>query len=134
MTSQEAVSHLVSQHKLTKEQACGIVGCLMALDDLRPWHPVLGGFRKDRYDLLLDWASSHDNRDADDLETQLDFIMQELRNGYAGLGAKLDANPTINEAVGVMTKYLHPNAAPTRDDHLVRLHNAEALLREMRGV
>ena len=79
-------------------------------------------------------ASSHDNRDADNLETQLDFIMQELRNGYAGLGAKLDANPTINEAVGVMTKYLHPNAAPSRDDHLVRLQNAEALLREMRGV
>ena len=106
----------------------------MALDDLRPWHPVLRGFRKDRYDLLRDWASSHDNRDLDALETQLDFIMHELRNGYAGLGAKLDENPTINNAVLVMTKYLHPNAAPSRDEHVVRLKYAEALLREMRGV
>ena len=116
MTPQVAVVSLMKKHELTKEQACGIVGCLVALDDLRPWHPVLGGFRKDRYELLRDWASSHDNRDPDDLETQLDFIMHELRNGYAGLGAKLDANPTINEAVAVMTKYLHPNAAPSRDE------------------
>jgi Phage tail lysozyme len=134
MTPQVAVVCLMEKHKLTKEQACGIVGCLVALDDLRPWHPVLGGFRKDRYELLRDWASNHDNRDPDDLETQLDFIMHELRNGYAGLGTKLDANPTINEAVAVMTKYLHPNAAPSRDEHVVRLQNAEALLREMRGV
>jgi Phage tail lysozyme len=131
---QEAVAHLMAKQGLTKEQACGIVGSLMALGDLRPWHPVSGGFRQDRYDLLRDWASSHDDRDPDALETQLDFLLNELRIDYASLGAKLDADPTINNAVAVMTRYLHPHGSPSRDDYVARLQNAEVLLREMRGV
>ena len=59
---------------------------------------------------------------------ELEAELADLHGKEAALCAKLDENPTINNAVLVMTKYLHPNAAPSRDEH------AEALLREMRGV
>ena len=128
-----AVLHLMAKHKLTKEQAAGVVGHLMELDDLRPWHPANAGFRADRYDRMTDWASSR-NLLPQDLSTQLSFLMWELYDSaYTKLGARLTAAATAKEAVIVFAPYVYPNRVMIPLDLHKQIQNAQSLLTTVAG-
>jgi hypothetical protein len=58
-----------------------------------------------------DWCSSHDHRDANLLGNQINFLMHDLHNGFARIGAKLAASETAEAAAYQVSRYFSPTIA-----------------------
>jgi hypothetical protein len=92
----------------TREQACAVVGSLLATVGLLPW--ANPSFRTDRFDRLWDHSSSH-NKPFIDLGRQMAFINHELTgSGYTPIGTKLAATETVEATLMCSTA----SAIPTR--------------------
>ena len=59
-----------------------------------------------RWTRFHDWASSRDSLSTTELTNQVRFLDHELRNGFAGLGTRLDAAASEDEAAGIFAEYL----------------------------
>jgi hypothetical protein len=97
----------------SRAQAAGVIGCLMASPELRPFSPP-NNLRADRMEHFWDWCSSHDHRDANLLGNQINFLMHDLHNGFARIGAKLAASETAEAAAYQVSRYFSPTIAQSR--------------------
>jgi hypothetical protein len=126
--AEKSFNYFVSQG-YTKEQSAGLVGNLMqenrALDPnvansighkgIAQWDPKI------RYPQLAAFAKSK-GLDPNTLETQLQFVEQELRTGSGGLSkSNLQSTKTVEQAALLVRKqYLRPGEAEAMDANRIQ--------------
>lgn len=118
-----AMARLLSNSGVNQTIAAGIVGNLLvesglntrAAGDYRNGHPTAIGiaqWRGDRLDALRNFARSS-NRDFYSQDTQLDFLMWELKTKYPQVWAQLQRARTAEEAADIFrVGYERPSSDP----------------------